>query len=112
MSRGHEVDIMGSGLLKSQHHGGQLGYFNLSPVEEMTDGVILAEYTSEITSREENGPGSTRARYGRLFTVVEVIRRDNWVESHATNAHFAFQAIDTTFPGAHVAGSEEAIGLF
>lgn len=78
----------------------------------MTDGVILAEYTSEIATREENGPGSPKSGYGRFFTVMQIIRRDNRVESHTTNAHFTRQPIDTTFPGAYVAGFEEAIGLF
>ena len=101
----HQVDVVGSPILKLQHDVGQAIGSDDIPDPQLTDGIILAEETSSRAVGKEDGSRSSRPADGRLFPTMEIPARHDGVLSRATEPPFAHQPIDPT-----LTGTESAIG--
>jgi hypothetical protein len=94
--RGDEVYINAAVALQFEHGLGQLLDCNLTAVPLMTDIIVLAENTTQVTTCEKDCAGASPADEHALFSEVRADGTYYWFVTYAAKADFTLAALDFT----------------
>jgi hypothetical protein len=70
---------------------------------QLTYWIILAVYTFEIASREEDRPGPANSGNRRFLSEVEIGGGDSDTGAHAADAQLGGVSVNTAIPRAKIA---------
>jgi len=87
----------GPSQVRSRHGPG------LGGGQGLTDLVILAKYTAQVTAGEKDRPRASAAGEGGLLTVMQAEMGDQGLTSDSTKPEFPRQSIDPALAGAATA---------
>jgi hypothetical protein len=92
--------------LQLQHHGGQGVSFYLPPFTPVADFPVLTEKTIQVAVGEEDGPGTKIAYKLRFLSEMGMAAVEHGVGRGTAVPQFILKAVDVTFPGTKIAGSQ------
>ena len=111
MGGSDKIDIMAPYFLKMEHHACQVFISDALSFSLMGDRPVLAEDTTEIAVRKEDGtrPMATHQRY--LLAKMGMGTENDGIDWSPTEPCFAFQPIYPALPRAKLAVFEHGVSL-
>jgi hypothetical protein len=104
MGGGHKINVMATVILQDQHHASQLPESTLLSVSLVTDIVILAKITFQVTVGEKNGAGAKSPDQWRFFPKVGIKTGNNRFFSGRALTQLSGKTVDLTRSRTNLAG--------